>query len=46
LLKDKKLVEQENMKVILMEQMQGKTQFKKYEKEKERELELINLQRV
>lgn len=43
---DKKLVEQENMRQILMEQMKGKTKAQQQQKHIERELEKINLENV
>ncbi|CDW91113.1 UNKNOWN [Stylonychia lemnae] len=46
LLRDKKLVEQENMRKILMEQMKGKSDNVHMQKQIERELEKINLQKI
>jgi hypothetical protein len=46
LLKEKKLVEQENMKSILMEQMQNKADLKTQQKQDYLEMEKANLDKV
>ena len=46
LFKDKKQVEQGNMKAILMDQMKGRKEFQDMEREVDRVLEMANLEKI
>ena len=45
-MKDKREVEHESMRVILMEQMKTKNDTKQVQKQKETELEVLNLEKI